>query len=487
MRSFAEIQHWRVSGLIGTVLFSASVAAWPRQLQQPERPLGPHQTDQQVSPQSSQQAGQQLGQPQPVQPPEQAQQPQSPEALHVMVGRSLVIDSPGRLRRVSIADPAIADAVIVNPNQILINGKAPGAVSLVLWDESGQNQSFEVVVELDMLDLQQKIRDGFPAEPIQVGSSRDVITLSGRVSSQAVADKALELAKALTPKVVSLMGVPAAPAGAEILLAVKFAEVDRTALSQLGVNILSLPPAKIIGTTSTQQFGPPQLLPGQGLTGNTGGFNLTDLLNVFIFRPDINLAATIKALQQRNLLQILAEPNVLTESGKEGNFLAGGEFPYPVVQPSAGGVPLIAIQFRPYGVHLNFAPTLTADGLIHRHVRPEVSTLDYSNSVSIAGYVVPAISTRRVESEMELADGQSFAIAGLVDNRVQDQLNKIPGIGDVPILGKLFQSRSLQKTKNELLILVTPRVVKPSPPAAPPASPVFPVPFMPPSTPPKSK
>ena len=194
---------------------------------------------QQAQKQTNQQPSQQAGQSQQVQPAEQAQE--APEALHVMVGRSLVISTPTRLKRVSIADPAIADAVIVSPSQIVVNGKAPGAVSLVLWDESGQSQSFEVLVELDVLDLQQKIRDDFPNEPIQVAASKDVLILSGKVSSPAVADKALELGKASTPKVVSLLEVPVAPPGAEILLQVKFAEVDRTALTQLGANILGLP------------------------------------------------------------------------------------------------------------------------------------------------------------------------------------------------------------------------------------------------------
>jgi pilus assembly protein CpaC len=402
------------------------------------------------------------------------------------------------LKRVSIADPTIADEVVVSPKQILVNGKAPGAVSLVLWDDSGQSQSFEVVVEMDVLELQRQIRDGFPSAPIQVSSSKDVLTLSGRVPSEAVADKALELAKAITPKVVSLLEVPVAPPGAEILLQVKFAEVDRTALTQLGANILSLPGAKTVGATSTGQFSPPALTGTVGASGSTtttaangvttttqNGFTLSDLLNIFVFRPDLNLAATIKAMQEKTLLQILAEPNVLTESGKEGSFLAGGEFPFPIVQPSgAGGVPLVTIQFRPFGVQLNFTPTLAPDGTIDLHVRPEVSTLDFTNAVTIAGYTIPAISTRRVESEVRLQDGQSFAIAGLVDNRVQEQLNKIPGISDLPILGKLFQSKSLQKSKTELLVVVTPRVVKPPFPALP-ASPAFPVPFMPPATAPK--
>ena len=454
---------------------------------------------QQVQKQTNQQPSQQAGQSQQVQPAGQAEEAR--EALHVMVGRSLVINTPTRLKRVSIADSAIADAVIVSPSQILVNGKAPGAVSLVLWDESGQSQSFEVLVELDVLDLQQKIRDDFPNEPIQVAASKDVLILSGKVSSPAVADKALELGKASTPKVVSLLEVPVAPPGAEILLQVKFAEVDRTALTQLGANILSLPGAKNVGAVSTQQFGPPSYTGTLGTSGTTtttaangvttttqNGFTLSNLLNIFIYRPDINLAAAIEALQTRNVLQILAEPNVLTESGKDASFLAGGEFPFPVVQPSgAGGVPLITIQFRPYGVQLNFTPTLAPDGKIHLKVKPEVSALDFSNAVTISGFTIPALSTRRVESEMDLQDGQSFAIAGLIDNTVTEQFSKIPGIGDIPVLGKLFQSKSLNKSRNELLVVVTPRIVKPSPPAALPVSPVFPVPLMPPVPAPKPK
>jgi pilus assembly protein CpaC len=189
---------------------------------------------------------------------------------------------------------------------------------------------------------------------------------------------------------------------------------------------------------------------------------LNQLLNIFIGRPDINFAATIQALQTQNVLEILAEPNLLTQSGKEASFLAGGEFPYPVVQGAGAGVATaVTIQFREFGIKLKFTPTLTADGSIHLKVAPEVSSLDFSQGLVIQGFSVPALSTDRAESEMDLKDGQSFAIAGLLDNRVTDQLSKIPGLGDIPVLGKLFQSRSLTKSKNELLIVVTPRIVQP--------------------------
>lgn len=406
-----------------------------------------------------------------------------PQTLHLLVGRSLVISSPTRIKRVSLADPEIAEALVVSPTQVLVNGRKPGGVSLMVWDEADQSQAFEVSVDIDVLGLSQKIHEVFPSENVHIDTSKDVVILTGNASSAAIADKILEVVKGAAPKVTSMMQVPAAPTG-EILLQVRFAEVDRTALSQFGINILSLPGAKNVGSISTQQFAPPQLINQSGSGGTGGGtgsasFGLSDLMNVFLFRPDINLAVTIKALQEKNLLQILAEPNLLTASGKEASFLAGGEFPYPVPQSSGGsGYATITIQFKEFGIRLSFTPTFTPDGQIHLKVKPEVSSLDYANSLQIQGYTVPGLSTRRVESEMDLADGQSFAIAGLMDNRVTEQLEKIPWIGDVPVLGKLFQSKSFQRSKDELLVVVTPTIVKPLNPGLVPHGPVFPIPFL---------
>lgn len=414
-----------------------------------------------------------------AQPQEQQNAPaEAPEQLHLLVGRSLVITSPTRVRRVSLADSNIAEAVVISPYQVLVNGKQPGGVSLVLWNESDQSQTFEVLVDMDILALSQKLREAFPEEQAQVEAAKDVVVVSGRVSSSAIADKIMEVVKTSGAKAVSLMEVPPPPQG-EILLQVKFAEVDRTALSQFGINIISLPGSKNIGTISTQQFSPPTLnsvtsSSTSGTSAVTTNFTLSDLLNIFIFRPDIDLAATIKALQQKNLLEILAEPNLLTASGRDASFLAGGEFPFPVAQGVTGGPQIITIQFREFGVRLNFTPVLREGGMIHLKVRPEVSSLDFANALTLSGFLVPALSTRRVESEMDLRDGQSFAIAGLVDNRVTQQFQKIPGLGDIPLFGKLFQSRSLNKTKNELLVVVTPRIVRPAPEQPLPAGPQFP-------------
>jgi pilus assembly protein CpaC len=399
------------------------------------------------------------------------------QSLHLLVGRSLVISSPTRIKRISLADPTIAETVVINPYQIVVNGKAPGGVSLLLWDEKDQSQAFEVTVDTDALGLSAKIHALFPAESVKVETAKDAVMLSGRVSSVAVADKIIEMAKNISPKVTNLLQAPVSPAG-QIMLQVRFAEVNRVALNQFGLNILSLPGAKNGGTISTQQFSPPQLVNSQNGVGSTLG--LSNLLNIFYVRPDINLAATLQALQQNNVLEILAEPNLLTASGKEASFLAGGEFPFPILQSTggSGGFAGITIQFKEFGVRLNFTPTLTLDGLIHLKVEPEVSSLDFTNALTLSGFTIPALSTRRVKSEMDLADGQSFAIAGLIDNRVTDQLSKVPGIGDIPILGKLFQSWSKQKSSDELLVVVTPHIVQPLTAANTPKGPVFPSPFL---------
>jgi pilus assembly protein CpaC len=411
-------------------------------------------------------------QPEPLQEP----RPDTNDRLHLLVGRSLVITSPTRVKRVSIADPSIADAIVISPYQVLLNGKTPGGVSLVIWDESDQSQTFEIFVDLDILGLSQKIREVFPNEAIRVEASKDLVMISGHASTKAAQAQILAIVSAVTPKVVNLMEAPAAPTVGEVLLQVKFAEVDRSALSEFGVNLF-YGGAKNAAAASTQEFAPPTLV---NPTPTTAAFGLTDLLNMFYFRPDMNLGATIKDLQQKNVLQILAEPNLLTATGKEASFLAGGEFPYPVVQPG-GGTNAITIQFREYGIRLTFTPTIMENGQIHLKVKPEVSALDYSNSLTISGFTIPAISTKRVESEMELGDGQSFAIAGLVDDRVTKLLSKVPGIGDLPVLGQLFRSESFSKSKTELLILITPRVVKPLSPGQIPAGPQFPIPFMVPS------
>jgi pilus assembly protein CpaC len=241
--------------------------------------------------------------------------------------------------------------------------------------------------------------------------------------------------------------------------------VDRVALSELGFNYFSANP-KMLGTVSTQQFQQPRFSQFQFRGGDTenSNVNFADLLNLFVLRPDLGIGATIRALQGRNLLQILAEPNLIAVEGSQASFLAGGQFPFPTLQATTTGgavAPVVTVQFKPFGVRLDFKPTVLPSGAIHLKVQPEVSSLDFSNAVTLQGFLIPAVSTRTAETEVVLHDGESFAIAGLIDNRVVDVMNRIKGLGDIPIIGNLFRSRSTRKSTDELLVVITPHFVRP--------------------------
>ena len=398
--------------------------------------------------------------------PAQGQASQGSAPLRVMVGKSLLINTTERLKRVAVTDPTIASPQVITPTQVLVHGKAPGEVSLLIWDELERSRSFDLRVDVDVSACTEEEHRVFPDEQISVTPSRAAIVLSGHVSTEDVAKRAGELATAYSPKVVNVLTF--GPVGAqEVLLQVKFAEVDRTALTQLGVNFISTGAANTIGTVTTGQFGgfgPQTITPNRGSTGSTSTVtteSISNVLNLFLFRPDINFGAVIQALQTKNLLQILAEPNLIAVNGKEASFLAGGQFPFPIVQPG-NGFTAVTISFKEFGVRLQFTPIITPNGYIHLKVAPEVSTLDFANALTISGFTVPALSTRRAETEFELQDGQSFVIAGLMDNRTTDIYNKIPGLGDIPVLGAFFRSKSVQKSNSELMVLCTVKRISPS-------------------------
>jgi pilus assembly protein CpaC len=401
--------------------------------------------------------------------------------LRVMVGKSLLINTTERLKRVSVTDPTVADAIVVTPTQVLVNGLSPGEVSLLIWDELERNRSFDLRVDVDITAASEEMHRLFPDEQINVTPSRSAIVLSGHVTTEDVSKHAGALASAYSKNVVNVLTF--GPVGAqEVLLEVKFAEVDRTALTQVGFNLFSTGAGNTIGQTGTGQFGgvtPGAISPtvnANGVGTVTSTATITNALNLFFFNPQVNLGVVIEALQSKNLLQILAEPNLVAVNGKEASFLAGGEFPFPVVQPGAGGISTVTIQFREFGVRLRFTPVIQPNGNIHLHVLPEVSTLDYADSVTVSGTTVPAISTRKADTEFELQDGQSFVIAGLLDNRVTNVDNKVPWLGDLPIIGNFFRSRSDQKSNSELMVLCTVRRVSPS--VETPKGPAMPVPSL---------
>src|SRR6202049_1628679 len=403
--------------------------------------------------------------------PPQSGQPQGSAPLRVMVDKSLLINTTERLKRISITDPNVAYATVITPTQILVHGRAPGEVSLLIWDELERSRSFDLRVDVDISACAEEERRVFPDEQITVTPSRSAVVLSGHVSTEDVSKRAAELAGAYSKNVVNVLTF--GPVGAqEVLLQVKFAEVERSAFTALGANFISTGVANTIGTATTGQFGgfgTQQI--SQAATTET----INNVLNLFLFRPDIHFGAVIEALQTKNLLQIMAEPNLIAVNGKEASFLAGGPFPFPIVQPGAGFT-AVTISFKEFGVKLQFTPIIMPNGNIHLKVAPEVSTLDFSNALTISGFTVPALSTRKAETEFELQDGQSFVIAGLMDNRVTDIYNKIPGLGDIPILGNFFRSKSLQKNNSELMVLCTVRRISPSGQA--PTPPTNPQPFL---------
>ncbi len=415
-------------------------------------------------------------------PPTQAPAPsEGPAPLRVMVGKSLLINTTDRLKRVSVTDPEIADALVVTATQVLVHGRSPGEVSLLIWDEFERSRSFDLRVDVDITAAAEEMKKIFPDEQIDVSASRSAIVLSGHVTTEDVEKHAGMVAAAYSKNVINVLSF--GPVGAqEVLLEVKFAEVDRTAVTQLGVNLFSPGTGNTIGTSTTGQFGGFQVSRGAQTTGTTTtgsstdtNINFSQALNLFLFRSDINLGAIVQALQQKNLLQILAEPNLIAVNGKEASFLAGGEFPFPIVQPGQGFT-AVTIQFREFGVKLKFTPVIMPNNNIHLQVVPEVSQLDFTNALTISGFTVPALSTRRAQTEFELQDGQSFVIAGLMDNRVTDQYSKMPGLGDIPILGNLFRSKNAQKSATELVVLCTVHRISASTEPAP--TPKYPQPFM---------
>jgi len=391
------------------------------------------------------------------------------QTLHLVVGRSLFITTTSRLRRVYVSNPVVLDSLTASPYELVISAKATGTGSIVVWNETGQSTIYTVCADVDVAGLRNALAEALPGDQIEVESQQARVFLSGVVGADVEAEAAGKLASVYSKDVINSLVVDPRHRP-QVQLKIEIAEVDRTKIDAFGINIFSI--GKNTSLSTTGQFSAPTF-PAVG--GSTSGATatLSDVLNLFYFNTDLNLGATLKDLQNKGVLEVLAEPTLMTIHGQPAKFLAGGEFPYPVVQPSGGGgVTSVTIQFRQYGVKLDFTPFVNPDGTIRLKVLPEVSALDYTNEVVIAGYTLPAISTRKAETEIELRDGQSFGISGLLDRRTTEQLSKIPGIGDIPILGQLFRSRNLNHSVMELIVIATPTIVDPlNGPMKPPAQP----------------
>lgn len=335
------------------------------------------------------------------------------QPLHIVLGKSVVLNLEPRLKRILISDPAIIDALVTNPHQVVIEAKAVGSSSLILWDESEVSRMLDVTVDLDVAGLRTASERAYPNLTINVRAEGDRLVLSGTVPDQRTEDALVKMAGVYSKQVVDSLDRVAAHQR-QILLEVKIAEVDRTKLDQFGINFLSTGIGNTPGVISTQQFGAISGSGGSPLTLTPGAptsLGISNLLNIFLFRPDANLGVTIQALRQNSVLEILAEPNLMALEGSKASFLAGGEFPFPVVQ-GGQNVGAVTIQFRPFGVRLDFTGFIGSDDTIRLQVAPEVSSLDFTQALTISGFTVPALSTRRTETEIELKDGQSFGIGG---------------------------------------------------------------------------
>ncbi len=400
---------------------------------------------------------------------------QGAEELRMTVGKSVVIDYPGDVRQISTSNPDVLDASPVTMREILLHGKGLGNATMVVWSKSGERTFYNVTVDLNLDPLRRMYKDSFPGEDITPVSSRDSLSLNGRVSTKEVGERAMAVASGFSKNVVNNLQLKTPPIDKQILLRVKFAELDRTKEMQYGVNLFGVAGQTLAGTSTGQFGGNPTVTPGAA--GAPATYTIGQALNMFAFDAKLNLGAFIKALESETILQILAEPNLVTTNGKEAFFLVGGQFPVPILQ-GGGNAGAVTIQFKEFGIRLRFTPTITGNNTLKMHLEQEVSTLDQADGVSFNGFSVPALSTRRTETEVELGAGQSFVVSGLLSNQETESFDKMPIIGDIPILGQLFRSKDQKKQRTDLVLIVTPEITQPLGPNDPRPEIAFPRDFL---------
>jgi len=367
---------------------------------------------------------------------------QTEGAVSLAKGTSAVLVSPVDLNRVSMADPEVAEAVVMSPTEVLINGRNLGTTTFVVWDENGQRHIYGVEVTVDANAIERHLEMLFPDEGVEVTARGGTLILSGPVSSAFVARRALELAEGSGATVIDNLQTPAP---SQIRLQVRFAEVSRSALKQLGNQVIDI-------------MNPQDLSSGgdwRGQTDSDGEIQLS------LIDSDSHLRAIIKALNETGDFKSLAEPTLLALDGETASFLAGGEFPFPSVQ-GAQNNNAVSIEWREFGVRLNFTPNVTNIGNIRLSIAPEVSSLDFAGGLTISGFQLPSILSRRAETRVELREGQHLAIAGLLDRTMQENIRKLPILGDIPILGSLFRSTDERQQVTELLVIISPSIVEPS-------------------------
>ena len=378
------------------------------------------------------------------------------EDLRLTVGKSVVIDYPSDVRQISTSDPGIVDANPVTTREILLHGKGLGNATMIVWSKDGQRTFYNVTVEANLEPLRRLIKETFPLEDIKVQSSRDSLSLTGRVSGPGVSERAAAMSAPFVKTVINNLQLVVPPVDKQIMLKVKFASLDRTRGKQFAVNFTSGSFGNTVanGTAGTRSI-------STAGTPDAPSFTISDAFNIFAFRKDLNLGAFVKALESESILEVLAEPNLVTTNGKEASFLVGGEFPVPVLQGGANAG-AVTVMFREFGIRLRFTPVITENKTIKLHLNQEVSDIDLSHSVSVSGFTIPGLSTRKTETDVELAQGQSFAVAGLLNSQEKESYSKIPGLASLPIFGNLFKTKDVSSNRTELILIVTPEITVPA-------------------------
>jgi pilus assembly protein CpaC len=375
------------------------------------------------------------------------------QVVSVSKGASALLVNPTTIQRFSIGDPTVAEAVVVSPTEVLVNGKALGTTSLFLWDNTGAIKLYSIEVTADAPGLQRYLSSVLQGEKIDVNASGNVVTLSGQVRDASVASRAVEIAKGTGATIVDNLTTPEA---VQVLLKVRFAEVNKTAIKEFRSQLATLNPHRL---DPENNYNPGWV--GSSNTNPQNGAFSDGVVDLGLFNANASIELLIRALISKGFLRSLAEPNLITLPGREASFLAGGEFPYPAVQ-GGGGNNSVSIVFKEFGIRLKFTPTITRSGSIRLKVAPEVSALDFSNPLVFGGFTIPSLLSRRAETEVEMKNGQYLAIAGLVDNSITDNVTKVPLLGDIPILGQFFRSKDARQRRTELLVLVSPKLVLPS-------------------------
>jgi len=395
-----------------------------------------------------------------AQPEPGAAPPPPPKQLHVMAHQSVLLDSPFDIKRVSIARPETADVTVVSPRQMMVIGKAFGTTTLVYWSREEVANTVDVIVGINLDLVREDLRKIAPGETFEVTAAGDTLVLTGTVGDNVVQTRLVEGARAHVKNIVNLLRVKKLE---QVLLQVRVSEVDRTMAKELGFNIL------FEGNTLRGSVSPPSSfspffgnLRDQQPADIGPNTSFSDLMNVFVAKPGSfpDFGAFLRVLHDKGGLKTLAEPNLVVANGSIGKFLVGGEFPV-IISTSSGGGTSPTVVYKEFGVKLDFEPKISPNGEIFLNVTQEVSELDFANGVILSGFRIPALKSRKAQAGLQLADGQTFVLAGLLDNKVQKNVSKIPLLGDIPILGALFRSTRYSNSETELMVMVTPKIVRP--------------------------